>query len=79
MDQYQDQQFQSVKTSNQYANVSQISVSGSPTTAAGNIRIGTNTSTNNVATTSAKSGGNLTLEGSASSISTNDSVLTIGS
>ena len=72
---------QSVKTSNQYATVSQISVSGSPsTTAAGNVRIGTNTSTNNVATTQAPSpGGNLTLAGSASSISTNDSVLTIGS
>ena len=72
---------QSVKTSNQYATVSQISVSGSPsTTATGNIRIGTNTSTNNVATTQAPSpGGNLTLAGSASSISTNDSVLTIGS
>ena len=72
---------QSIKTSNQYATVSQISVSGSPsTTAAGNVRIGTNTSTNNVATTQAPSpGGNLTLAGSASSISTNDSVLTIGS
>ena len=42
----------SVKTSNQYATVSQISVSNSPTTSVtGNIRIGTNTSTNNVATT----------------------------
>ncbi len=72
---------QSVKTSNQYATVSQISVSGSPsTTATGNIRIGTNTSTNNIATTQAPNpGGNLTLAGSASSISTNDSVLTIGS
>ena len=39
---------QSVKTSNQYATVSQISVSNSPTTSVtGNIRIGTNTSTNN--------------------------------
>ena len=71
----------SVKTSNQYATVSQISVSGSPTTTAtGNVRIGTNTSTNNVATTQAPSpGGNLSLAGSANSISTNDSVLTIGS
>ena len=72
---------QSVKTSNQYATVSQISVSNSPTTQQQEpIRIGTNTSTNNVATTQTPSpGGNLTLEGSASSISTNDSVLTIGS
>ena len=56
---------QSVKTSNQYATVSQISVSGSPTTSVtGNIRIGTNTSTNNVATTQTPSpGGNLLLQG----------------
>ena len=71
----------SVKTSNQYATVSQISVSNSPTTSVtGNIRIGTNTSTNNVATTQTPNpGGNLTLAGSASSISTDDSILTIGS
>ena len=71
----------SVKTSNQYATVSQISVSNSPTTSVtGNIRIGTNTSTNNVATTQTPNpGGNLTLAGSASSISTDDTILTIGS
>ncbi len=71
----------SVKSSKQYATVTQISVASSPSTsAAGNVRIGTNTSTNNVASTQAPTpGANLSLAGSAGSLSTNDSVLIIGS
>ena len=70
-----------VKSSKQYATVTQISVASSPSTsAAGNVRIGTNTSTNNVASTQAPTpGANLSLAGSAGSLSTNDSVLIIGS
>ena len=82
MNQYQVRRSSpSVKTSNQYATVSQISVSNSPTTSVtGNIRIGSNTSTNNVATTQTPNpGGNLTLEVMPTQlfVSTDDSLLTI--